>query len=212
MHRSCLDIPMQLVNSGQQGYVLDVMGTREHVYGLYFGGVVAVLVEVGQVAGQGGRVTGDVDDAFRFALGDGFEDRFAAAGPGRVEDDDVRTDAIPDEFRQFIDGIPQDELGIADVVVLGIADGVADGRGDDFDAIDLLGFLGQEQGNRPGTAVDVSDGFAAFEVGKVEGRFIEALGLFAVDLEEGLGRNVEGQGPDGIVNGPLAVNGLGLGS
>ena len=50
-----------------------MVGPREHVYGLYFGGVVAVLVQVGQVAGQGGRITGDVDDAFGFALGDGFE-------------------------------------------------------------------------------------------------------------------------------------------
>ena len=82
-----------------------MMGPREHVHGLYFGGVVAVLVEVGQVAGQGGRVTGDVDDAFGFALGDGFEDRFTAAGPGRVEDDDVGTDAVFDEFRQFLDGV-----------------------------------------------------------------------------------------------------------
>ena len=98
-------IPIQLVSSGQQGHGLDVVGPREHVYGLYFGGVVAVLVEVGQVAGQGGRVAGDVDDAFGFALGDGFEDRFAAAGPRRVEDDDVGTDAVFDEFRQFIDGI-----------------------------------------------------------------------------------------------------------
>ena len=99
VRRSYFYIPIQLVRSGQQGHVLDVMGTREHVYGLYFGGVVAVLVQVGQVAGQGGRITGDVDDAFGFALGDGFEDRFAAAGPGRVEDDDVGTDAVSDEFR-----------------------------------------------------------------------------------------------------------------
>ena len=88
-----------------QGYALNVVGPREHVYRLYFSGMVAVLVQVGQVAGQGGRVAGDVDDAFGFALGDGFEDGFTAAGPGRVEDDDVGTDAVFDEFRQFIDSI-----------------------------------------------------------------------------------------------------------
>ena len=98
------------------------------------------------------------------------------------------------------------------MVVLGVADGVANGRCHDFDAVDLFGFLGQEQGDGPGAAVDVGHGFPAFEVGEIEGRFIEALGLFAVDLEEGLGGNVEGQGADGVVDGPFAVDGLGLGS
>ena len=97
------------------------------------------------------------------------------------------------------------------MVVFGVADGVTDSRGDDFDAVDLFGFLGQEQGDGPSAAVDVGHGFAAFEVGKVEGLFIEALGLLAVDLEEGLRRNVEGQRADGIVDSPFAVDGLRFG-
>ena len=82
VRRAYFCIPIQLVRSGQQGHVLDVMGTREHVYGLYFGSVVAVLVQVGQVAGQGGRITGDVDDAFGFALGDGFRLTVRRSRPG----------------------------------------------------------------------------------------------------------------------------------
>lgn len=131
----------------------------EHVYGLYFNGLVSVLFQVGQVAGQGGRVARDVDDACWFAPGNGLEDRFATAGPGRVEDDDAGADAFPDEFRQFIDGIAEDKLCIPYVIVPGIADGVADGRGDDFDAVDLFCFLGQEQCNGPGATVDVGNGF-----------------------------------------------------
>jgi len=164
-----------------------MVGAGEHVHGLYFDGLVSVLFQVGQVAGQGSRVARDVDDAFRSALGDGFEDRFTAAGPGRVEDDDVGTDAFPDEFRQFIDGVTEDEFGIFHVIVPGVADGVADGRGDDFDTVDLSGFPGQEQGNRPGAAVHVGYGFISLQVGKVQGLFVKPLGLFAVDLEKGLG-------------------------
>lgn len=164
-----------------------MVGAGEHVHGLYFDGLVAVLVQVGQVAGQGSRVARDVDDAFRSALGDGFEDRFTAAGPGRVQDDDAGTDAFPDEFRQFIDGVTEDEFGIFHVIVPGVADGVADGRGDDFDTVDLSGFPGQEQGNRPGAAVHVGYGFISLQVGKVQGLFVKPLGLFAVDLEKGLG-------------------------
>lgn len=81
------------------------MSPGEHVYGLYFDGLVSVLFQVGQVTGQGGRVARDVDDACWFAPGNGLEDRFATAGPGRVEDDDVGTDAVFDEFRQFVDGV-----------------------------------------------------------------------------------------------------------
>ena len=101
-------------------------------------------------------------------------------------------------------------MGVANLVVFRVADGVTDGRVDDFDAVDLFGLLGQKEGDRSRAAVDVGDDFPAFQIGKVEGRFIEALGLFAVDLEEGLGRDMEGQGADGIVNGAAAVDGLGL--
>ena len=189
-----------------QTYALNVVRAAEHVDGLYFFCLVAVFVQVGQVAGEGGRVARDVDDAFGFALGNGGENRFTAAGAWRVEDDDVRADAVADELGQLIDGVAEDELRVFDVVVLGVADGVADGRGDDFNAEDFFGFLGQKEGDRTSATVDVDDSFAAFEVGKVQGRFVEALGLFTIDLEEGLGRDVEGQGADGVVDRVLAVD------
>lgn len=201
----------QSMRSRQQCHRLDVVSPGEHVYGLYFDGLVSVLFQVGQVAGQGGRIARDVDDACWFAPGNGLEDRFATAGPGRVEDDDAGADAFPDEFRQFIDGIAEDKLCIPYVIVPGIADGIADGRGDDFDAVDLFCFLGQEQCNGPGATVDVGNGFLSFQVSKSQCLFVKPLGLFAVDLEEGLGRNMEGQRPDGIVNRIFAIYGAGPG-
>ena len=77
--------------------VLDVLGMREHIYGLYCGdGVFAA--EDGQVAGLGRGIAADIDDAAGFGVEDDFGDIGMDAGPRRVEDDDVRMSVFGDEI------------------------------------------------------------------------------------------------------------------
>ena len=65
-------------------------GPREHVAWGGFLEFVAVLTEPLDIAGEGRRVTGDVNDTVRGCLHDCLQQRLLAAGARWVEDDDIR--------------------------------------------------------------------------------------------------------------------------
>lgn len=177
---------------------------REHVDGLDFLGFVAELLEDGEVAGETGWVAGDVDDAVGLHVGEGLEDGLGAAGARRVDDDDIGAHALLVEARHDLGRIADDEFGVADVVVTGILLGVEDGRLDDLDAVDLAGFLREEQRDRTGAAVGIDDSLLALEVRELQRLVVEDLSLLRVDLEEGARRDVEGQAADAVEDGRLA--------
>jgi hypothetical protein len=60
---------------------VDGLGAREPVAGL--------LVQQLEVAGERGRVAGDVDDARRPGLGQAAQGLAGQAGAGRIDDDDI---------------------------------------------------------------------------------------------------------------------------
>lgn len=164
---------------------LYVRGHGEHVDGLDFLGFVAELLEDGEVAGEAGGVAGDVDDAVGVHVGEGLEDSLGAAGARRVDDDDIGAHALFVEARHDFCRIADDELSVADVVVAGVLLCVEDGRLDDLDAVDLAGFLREEQRDRAGAAVGVDDGLLALEVREFQRLVVKDFGLLRVDLEEG---------------------------
>lgn len=180
MHRQVLQ--RYFLNQRDRLYV---RGHREHVDGLDFLGFVAELLEDGEVAGEAGGVAGDVDDAVGLHVGEGLEDGLGAAGARRVDDDDIGAHALLVEARHDLGRIADDEFGIADIVVARVLLRVEDGGLDDLDAVDLTGFLREEQRDRAGAAVGVDDGLLALKVREFQRLVVEDFGLLRVDLEEG---------------------------
>lgn len=203
MYFNKLIIPSQGCSFNQR-HGLYMRSHREHVDGLDFLGFVAELLEDGEVAGETGWVAGDVDDAVGLHVGEGLEDGLGAAGARRVDDDDIGAHALLVEARHDLGRIADDEFGVADVVVTGILLGVEDGRLDDLDAVDLAGFLREEQRDRTGAAVGIDDSLLALEVRELQRLVVEDLSLLRVDLEEGARRDVEGQAADAVEDGRLA--------
>lgn len=177
---------------------------REHVDGLDFLSFVAELLEDGEVAGEAGWIAGDVDDAVGLHVGKGLEDGLGAAGARRVDDDDIGAHALLVEARHDLGRIADDEFGVADVVVARVLLRIEDGGLDDLDAVDLAGFLREEQRDRAGATVGVDDGLLALEVRELQRLVVEGFGLLRVDLEEGARRDMEGQAADAVEDGRLA--------
>ena len=73
----------------QQRHALDVVRHREQVEGAQVRQRVAVLREVADVAGEGGRVAGDVRHGARLERGDRADDLALGPDPRRVEHDEV---------------------------------------------------------------------------------------------------------------------------
>ena len=127
----------------------------EHVHRLYDCHMI-VHVQRLQVAGLGGRITADVDDAPWGCPEDGLHHVGMHAGTWGVGDDDVRTAMLTDEVvRQDILHVTSIEEGVVDAVQLGIDLRVLDGLRHIFDTDDLLGSLGHEVGDGARTGVEV---------------------------------------------------------
>ena len=91
---------------------------RKHIYRLYFLRRVAAFFQHLQVAGEGGWVAGDVDDALRLHVEDCLKQGRVAAFARRVDDDDVGPDTLGvppgHDFLRFADS----EFGVGDAVAL----------------------------------------------------------------------------------------------
>lgn len=178
----------------------------EHVHGLHGFNAEVPGRQVRQIPGQGGRVARYVDDFGRFHFGDGRQHPFLAAGAGRVEDDHVGAHAFLHEAGHFHCRVAEQEIGVFNMVGLGVLFRVADSRRHDFDADGEAGLLRQEQRDGSRAAIEVDDVFAAFQIRQFQGFAVQFFHLLAVDLEEGLGRNVEFQVSDLVFDGRFAVD------
>ena len=121
----------------EERHALDVGGLGEHVDRADAAELVAGLLELGGVRGQGRRVAGDVDDLLRLALDQPADDFLREAGAGRVDDDDVGLAGLLEQGPDAGAGVGGDELGVLDPVALGVALGVFDRLGDDLESPDL---------------------------------------------------------------------------
>ena len=105
---------------------------------------IAEFFQDGEVACKCGRVAGDVDDALRFHICEGAQDGFGAAGTRRVNDNDIRTNALLVECRHDFCRVADDKLCIFDMVIAGILSCIENGRLHDFDAVNLMCSLGEK--------------------------------------------------------------------
>ena len=80
--------------SRYQHNTLHMARHRKHIYRLYLLCLIAQLGEQGYIPGQGCRVAGDVDDAPRLHVREGFQDGWRTAGARRIDDYDIGTDAL----------------------------------------------------------------------------------------------------------------------
>lgn len=179
-------------------------GLREHVDGRDFLHGIAKSGEDLRIAGEGGHVAGDVDDARGLHAGRRGEDIFAASGADGVHDDDVGAKAFFVELWHEFSGISGVEFGIFDMIEGGILLRIFDGFFHDLDADDAAGFLRKTEGNGARSAVGVDHGLSAVEVGIGEGFFIEELSLRLVHLKEGEGGDFEGDAAKGRGQGLFA--------
>lgn len=162
--------------------------------------VQAVRSERLQIAGEGGGVAGDVDDALRLHRAHGLEQRGVAAFARWVNDNHVGGDAARAPSRDDILCFTRFECGIGNVIARGIRLGIGNRFGDNLDAVDVPRLLGKEERNRADAAVGVDHGFAAGQRGEFECFFVQHFGLRWIDLIERVGGDRKGDAADLVID------------
>ena len=122
-----------------------------------FGDVPALLGKPRAVSGECRGVAGDVDDLFRVEVRDGLNERFAETLARRVDENDVRFDAVGFQPGGRVGGVPAQERGVVDAVRRGVALRVLDGFGDDLHAVEAAAAAGHREADGAGPAVEVEE-------------------------------------------------------
>ena len=149
----------------------------EHIHRLHLLCLVSQFIQHRDIPGQGGGIAGDIYYALRLHVGEGLQHCLCATCPGGIYHYHIGPDALLVEAGHDLGGIAYDEFGVAHIVVPGIPLGILYGGLHDFDANDLSGLLGQEQGNGTSAAVGVNDSFLPLEVGIFQRLVVEDFRL-----------------------------------
>ena len=160
---------------------------------MYLPGFVAEVFHDSEVAREGCRVAGDVDNAAGLHISEVFQDGRRTARARGIDDNDIGAYALPIERRHDGGRVTDDKLGVFDAVVARIFPRVEDGGADDLNAVDVPRPLCEEECDRPRAAVGVDDGLRAVEVGVLQRLLIEDCRLCGIDLEEGARRDVKAE-------------------
>lgn len=175
----------------QLHYILDVMGMREHINGLYPGYGI-FQVQPLQVTGLGGGVTTDINHGGRPYFQDLGDQLFAHAGAGRISDDNVRPALL---FKETIlaegGDVTGKEPGVTDAVQGGVLPGVFNSFTDDLDPDDPGRPAADEDADTASSAVQVVYGLLPAQLCVVAGDLIKSFPLPGIGLEEGLGADLE---------------------
>lgn len=160
-------------------------GLREEIDRLDVADVV-VFAEFGEVAGEGGWVAADVEDAWKLSVHERVEELAVAAFAGWVDDGDVSVVAFAEPFWQPDFGFGGGEMGVTEAVLLGGFFGVVDGLANAVDAVEGLLFVGNEAANGANAAIKIEkDGIRRKVAEHVFAGLIKDFRLRGVDLEEG---------------------------
>ena len=165
-------------------------GLWEEVHGLDSADVV-VFVEFGEVTGEGGWVTADVENAWKLGAHEGVEELAVAAFAWGIDDGDVGAVTFAEPFWQPDFSFCGGEVGIGKAVCFGGFFGVVDGLADAVDAVEGLVFIGDEAADGANAAIEIKDGGISSQCAEhVFAGLIEHFGLGSVDLEERRRREV----------------------
>ena len=179
----------------------------EQIKGLCTLQLEALLLQQGNIPGQGGGVAGDVDQSSGGEAGDGFDGIGVQALAGRVHHHHIGLDALFFQLQGGGTGVGAEKFGVFDAVSLGVVLGILHGQGDDLHADELARSAGHGQGNGAHTTVEVENGVLFGDPGGFDGGGVELLGLVVVDLVEGSGAETEGKAAEGVLDPAVAVEG-----
>ena len=169
---------------GAAGEEVDGLGVREGV---------ALLREAADIAREGGRITGDIDDALRGHADHGLDDIGGKALARRIDDDDIRRLPGGAEALGGLPGIRAEEFRVPDAVAAGVFLRVADGGLDKLDADGALRLPRKAERDGARAAIEVEDRLCPGQAGCCQRFAVEPLCLRAVDLIERAGRDAEAQ-------------------
>lgn len=149
----------------QQGDGFYVCCAWEHVYWGNVDGLVAEGLEAGAVTGEGGWVTGHVDNTVRGHGSHGGDQGLIHALARGVNEDDIRLDVVLFQFVCHFGCVPAEELGVGNVVVFCVFLSVLNGFRNNFHANEFGYFVCHGEANGAGAAVEVQQEFFAGEAG-----------------------------------------------
>ena len=180
---------------GAAGEEVDGLGVREGV---------ALLREAADIAREGGRITGDIDDALRGHADHGLDDIGGKALARRIDDDDIRRLPGGAEALGGLPGIRAEEFRVPDAVAAGVFLRIADGGLDKLDANGALCLPRKAERDGARAAIEVQDRLGPGQAGCCQRFAIEPLCLRAVDLIERARRDAEAQTAQDILDGIVA--------
>lgn len=190
---------------GQKNYRLNMLRAGEHVHGRGAQGPEPVLGQVGEVAGEGGGIAGDVHHALGRKRADGAQEVLVAAAAGRVHEEHVERLPRFGHAQQEAARVCAVELRVADAVPARVPRRILYGGRVELHADQARAAVRGTQPDGADAAIGVQDRLRPLEAGVVQGARIEALGLLRIDLIKGLRRDAERLAAEHVLYGSRAV-------
>ena len=146
----------------EQRDALDVRRVREHVHRCHAPQLVAVLLaERLHVAGERGRVAGDVDEPRRADAAEPPQRLPRQAGARRIDDDDVGRAGALEQLLDDLADVAREEGRVRDPVELGVLERAGDRLLRDLDPPDRQRVAREREPDRADPAVEIPDRLAA---------------------------------------------------
>lgn len=188
---------------GQQDHCLHMPCPGEHIHRLDLLDAVAVPDEPGGVAGGGGRVAADVDQAAGGHLDDGGQGGRVAALAGRVHHDDVGGQALGGQTGGGFAGVGAEETALGRDGVAhpgGVGFGALDGLGDHLDPHQRAAALRHRKADGAHPAVEVQEQVVRAGGGIGGGHAVELFGAGRVHLIKGEGAQAHRHPAEGVLD------------
>ena len=176
---------------------------REHVHGLDAGYAIAAGDKDIEVAAQGVRPAGDIDNTLRRGAQERGQKLRAAARAGRIHKYDVRPLAAGRHIFHILSRVAGSEPAVLDAIELGVDYRVLHRVAVQLDSERLPGLARGAQPDRPDTAVGVQHKLLSRQTRHFNGDGIEPLGLDGVYLIKRARRYAEAKPQQGILDIPV---------
>ena len=175
--------------------------------------MIPMLFEPCGISCGGGGVAADIDHPAGGHLDDGGKGRLVAALAGRVEHDDIRTQALSGEAGRSLTGVGAEEAALGGDGVAhpgGVGLGAVNSLRHDLHADELPAAVGHRETDGTHAAVEVEQNVRGFQLGILGSDAVEPLSGQCVDLIEGEGAESDRHTAKSILDVARAVERDGL--
>ena len=118
----------------------------EHIDALNLFDLIIPFFQISQISGQCGRIAADIDHPLWLHLGNARQKALVTAFSRRIHHNDIRMNMVTFiSLRQHFFCFAHIKFCIVNAVDLSIALGIINSLGNDFNPIDLFGFLGPKE-------------------------------------------------------------------